>query len=207
MRILGIVGSNVVSGANKPIATGDGSFERTAVDCLALLAREGHQTENVFLREANIEFCDHCEICDHEELCNKTDDFWPVYEKMKSADAIILFTPVTFAVMNPKLSALLQRAGRIAKRHGSKFSGKFSGAITEEFTEGGDYVLAQLRIWYQMMKMLIPAESRIMVGRRADGRHEGSGAMNLKRTESARELSRKLIDAIHKQACSSKVAG
>lgn len=193
------MGSNVISGGDKPVKRSEGSFERTARRCLEELARDGHEAESLFLRESEIQFCDHCEICDHEESCPRNDDFWPIYEKMKAADVIILFTPVTFAVMNPKLSALLQRAGRIAKRHGSKFAGKLSGTLTEEFTGGGELVLAQLRIWYQIMKMAAPVESRILVGRRADGRHEGRDALELKRTESARELSRKLIAAIKAQ--------
>jgi len=206
MRILGIVGSNVISGRGKPIKRRGGSFEKTAQGCHKILAQDGHKVENIFLREHNIVFCNHCEICDHEERCGKNDDFWPIYKKMKVADTIILFTPVTFGVMNPKLSALLLRAGRIAKIHGGKFVGKLSGTLTEEFTEGGDCVLTQLRIWFKMMKMLVPVESRILVDKQADGIKEGRDTLDSKRIESAQELSRKIITAIQTHSDSSGIA-
>jgi len=72
-----------------------------------------NDTEQVVLSGYRIDYCDHCEICDKEESCSIGDDFWPIYEKMKAADAIIFFTSVTYGMMNPKLAAFMQRAGRI----------------------------------------------------------------------------------------------
>jgi len=148
----------------------------------------------VFLRNLRIEYCDHCEVCDHEERCSHDDDFWPVYQKMKAVSTIVVFTSVTSGMMNPKLSALLLRAGRIARKHADGFRGRLSGSFLEEFSDGGELVQGQLRIWFRMMRMLEPVETRVRVGRGVDGRHSPQGGeQEAKRFDAARELGKKLM--------------
>src|SRR3989339_22386 len=113
LKILGIISTNVTNNVGrKP------SVERMADTTFERLAEAGYDVERVVLSGRQIDYCDHCEICDHEENCSLRDDFWPIYEKMKAADAVIFFTTVTYGMMNPKLAALLQRAGRIARTNG-----------------------------------------------------------------------------------------
>ena len=193
MRILNIVGSNVVNAGDQPIAPGKGPLERLAAKCAAELTAAGHSVETVLLRQQEILFCDHCEICDHAERCAKDDDFWPIYESMKAADGMIFFTSVTFAMMSPKLAALLQRAGRIARRHGRKFSGERSGVFLEEFTRGGNLVLQQFKFWLESNGMQPPVTARAKVGRRSDGRHGTAQAMEALRIKKARDLPRLMV--------------
>ncbi len=193
MRILNIVGSNVVNAGYKTIPPGQGPLERLASKCAAELAAAGHDAETVFLRQHEILFCDHCEICDRAENCNKHDDFWPIYQSMKAADAMIFYTSVTFAMMSPKLAALLQRAGRIARRHGRKFSGERSGVFLEEFTWGGNLVLQQFKFWLESNGMQPPATARAKVGRQSDGRHSTAAEMEAMRQKKARDLPRRVV--------------
>lgn len=188
MKILAIVGSNVTSGTGMLSKDKQPSLDRMAGYCLDKLASDGHTTERVSLSGCRIDFCNHCEICDHEETCSLDDDFWPVYEKMKEADAIIFFTSVTYGMMNPKLGAFLQRAGRIARSNGKQFSGKATGLLTEEVRCSGEPVLEQFAVWLKSGGMQPPHIARVVFGQQADGRHVGPEEMEPVRRMKANEL-------------------
>lgn len=183
MKILAIIGTNVTNGTGrKP------SLERMADQCLDRLASAGHATEQVILSSYQIDYCDHCEICDHEENCSLADDFWPIYERMKAADAVIFLTSVTYGMMNPKLAAFLQRAGRIARSNGKQFSGKATGLLTEEVRTNGEPVLEQFAIWLESEDMQPPLVSRVSFGSRLDGKHIGVAEIEPVRQAKAQEL-------------------
>jgi len=194
MKVLGIIGSNVVSCNYKPIKPREGGLEVIARTCLEELTRSGHQGENVYLRECQIEYCDHCEICDKEERCSKTDDFAGIYQKIKDADVILLYSPVSYGQMDAKLSVLLRRAGRVS-RHFGRLPGKLGGTFLEENTEGGDLVLAQFRIWYKSVGMTPPVESVIKRGQTGFS-HESGESLKTKQIGGAREFAEKMAQAI-----------
>ena len=188
MKVLGIVGTNVTNGTGrKP------SLERMADQCLGRLAGAGDDTEQVVLSGYRIDYCDHCEICDKEESCSIGDDFWPIYEKMKAADAIIFFTSVTYGMMNPKLAAFMQRAGRIARSNGKQFAGKATGLLTEEVRTSGEPVLAQFAIWLESEGMLPPVVSRVSFGSNSEGKHASLAEIEPVRQAKARELAEALL--------------
>lgn len=183
MKILGIVGTNVTNSVGrKP------SVERMADTCFERLAAAGNDAEQVVLSGYQIDYCDHCEICDHEENCSLRDDFWQIYEKIKAADAVIFFTTVTYGMMNPKLAALLQRAGRIARSNGRQFAGKISGLLTEEVRTTGEPVLEQFNLWCQSEGMQLPIVARVSFGSTADGKHAPMSEIEPVRQAKARDL-------------------
>jgi multimeric flavodoxin WrbA len=103
-------------------------------------AKEGFDTELIPLRNKRIEGCayDLCAVdkdaegfsyaaCGYQhppywkpkyDKCILKDDFWPIFEKMKQADGIILGSPVYFGSATPKIKALIDRAGICAEARG-----------------------------------------------------------------------------------------
>jgi len=189
LKILAIIGTNVTNGTGKKP-----SAERMADYFLDRLAGSGHTAEQVVLSGYRIDYCDHCEICDKEEDCSLGDDFWPIYEKMKAADAIVFFTTVTYGMMNPKLAAFLQRTGRIARSNGKQFAGKITGLLTEEVRTTGMPVLEQFKLWTESEDMKPPLVARVSFGSNAEGKHVSLAEIEPVRQAKARELAEAFID-------------
>jgi len=188
MKILAIVGTNVTSGKGMMSKDKQPSADRMAGYFFDKLTSSGHIAEKVSLSGYHIDFCDHCEVCDKKETCPLGDDFWPIYEKMKTADAIIFLTSVAYGMMNPKLATFLQRAGRIARSNGKSFSGKASGLLIEEVRSRGDAVLEQFKIWFESEGMQQPLISRVTFGEGPDGRHISLDQIEPIRQRKANEL-------------------
>jgi len=74
-------------------------------------AREaGHGAEKIFLREKKTGYCVACDVCrKNGGKCFQKDDMGEILEKMITADAIVMATPVYFYTMNAQLKTLIDR--------------------------------------------------------------------------------------------------
>ena len=80
-------------------------------DQFILGAKEaGHQTEKIFLRDKEINYCLACDTCQRNGgNCDQDDDMTEVLNKIISSDVIILATPVYFYTMNAQMKTLIDR--------------------------------------------------------------------------------------------------
>ena len=75
------------------------------------LESAGIETEQIQLFDKNIAPCKACFTCGGNKNCShKNDDFADIFEKVKSADGIILGSPVYSANISAKMQAFLERA-------------------------------------------------------------------------------------------------
>ena len=140
MKAIGIVGSPR-KGGNTEILT-----EHT----LKAIAEEGLDTELIRLAGLDIRPCNACMVCAKGEQCSIKDDLFPVYEKMKAAEAIILASPVYFGSATALIKGLMERTGFIAGLNGGVFKGKVGGALVVARRAGQNFTLAQLNYWFQI---------------------------------------------------------
>lgn len=91
----------------------NGNTEILAKHTLKAIAEEGLDTELVRLAGRDIQPCNACMICRNEERCPIDDDLFPLYTKIKEAEAIILVTPVYFGSATALLKAFMERTGYI----------------------------------------------------------------------------------------------
>ena len=96
--------------------------------------------------------------CVKEENCPIGDDLLPIYEKMKSADAIILSTPVYFGSATALLKAFMERTGYIG-RPGTVFKGKVGGPLVVARRAGQNFTFAQLMYWFHIMGFIMPGST------------------------------------------------
>ena len=54
---------------------------------------KGAETELITLRDRNIKVCDGCLVCEKTNACHIKDDMQGIYDKMLSADAVVLGSP------------------------------------------------------------------------------------------------------------------
>jgi len=129
-----------------------GNTEILARHVLKAIEEEGLDTELISLADLDIKPCTACLVCKEEESCPIEDDFWPIYVRMKQADAIILASPVYFGSATPLIKALMDRAGYIAHWNGRRvFERKVGGPLVVARRAGQNFTLAQLAYWFYIM--------------------------------------------------------
>jgi multimeric flavodoxin WrbA len=149
MKAIGIVGSPR-KGGNTEILT---------KHTLRAIAEEGLDTELITLSGLDIRPCNACMACQEEERCPIDDDLWPVYTKMKKADAIILASPVYYGSATALIKALMERTGYISGRERRVFAGKVGGPLVVARRAGQNFTFAQLMYWFHILGFFMPGSS------------------------------------------------
>ncbi len=159
MKAIGVVGS----------PRKNGNTEILTAHTLKAIAEEGLDTELIRLAGLDIRPCNACDVCRDEERCPIDDDLFPLYTKMKEADAIILASPVYFGSATALLKALMERTGRISG-HRRVFAGKVGGPLVVARRAGHNFTFAQLMYWFHILGFFMPGSTYWNV---AFGREKG----------------------------------
>lgn len=160
MKAIGVVGSPRKNG-NTEILT-----EHT----LKAIAEEGLGTELIRLADRDIRPCNACAVCREEESCPIDDDFFPLYVKIKEADAIILASPVYYGSATALLKAFMERSGHLGGMR-RVFAGKVGGPLVVARRAGQNFTVAQLTYWFQILGFYVPGSTYWNI---AFGREPGS---------------------------------
>ena len=70
---------------------------------------KGADIEKVALNDLNIKPCQECGGCDETARCTIKDDMQPLYKKLRSADRIILASPIFFGSITAQTKAMIDR--------------------------------------------------------------------------------------------------
>ena len=149
MKAIGIVGS----------PRKNGNTEAITRHALMAIGEEGIETELIKLAGLDIRPCNACLKCKNEEKCPIDDDLFPIYTKMKEADAIILASPVYFSSATSLLKALMERAGYLAYNNGRPFEGKVGGPLVVARRAGQNFTLAQITYWFHVLGFYVPGST------------------------------------------------
>ena len=148
MKTLGIVGS----------PRENGNTEILTKHTLRAIAEEGLDTELGRLAGLDIRPCDACMICRDEERCPIDDDLFPLYTRMKEAEAIILASPVYYGSATALLKALMERTGYIGGRK-QVFAGKVGGPLVVARRAGQNFTFAQIMFWFHILGFFVPGST------------------------------------------------
>ena len=148
MRAIGIVGS----------PRKNGNTEMLTEHTLKAIAEEGLEIELVRLAGLDIRPCNACMVCRDEERCPIEDDLFPLYTKMKGAEAIILASPVYFGSATALLKAFMERTGYIA-RPKSVFAGKVGDPLVVARRAGQNFTFAQIMYWFHILGFFMPGSN------------------------------------------------
>ncbi len=157
MKIIGISGS----------PRKDGNTEILVRRALDICKLKGAEIEFISLAEKNIEF--------YSPVSTKNDDVPEIFERMKSADAIIIGSPTYFASVSAQLKALFDRSLPL-RIENYKLSGKVGGAIAVGGSRNGgqEFVLREIQNWMLLQEMIIVADRKTAhFGGIAVGRNPG----------------------------------
>ncbi len=148
MKAIGIVGS----------PRKNGNTEILTKHTLKAIEEEGLDTELIRLAGLDIRPCNACMVCRNEEQCPIDDDLFPLYTKMKEAEAIILASPVYFGSATALLKALMERTGYMS---GSRrvFTGKVGGPLVVARRAGQNFTFAQILCWFHIQGFFMPGST------------------------------------------------
>ena len=150
----------------------NGNTELLLKRCLSKLEESGIGTELIRLHGKKIHGCSACGVCKKTQdgtCAIKNDDFAPIFEAMKSADIIVVGSPVYYGSAVPEMMALLARAGYVSGSIGGIFARKLGGPIVVARRAGQNFTFAQLMYWFFINGMVVPGSSywNIAFGREA----------------------------------------
>ncbi len=148
MKAIGVVGS----------PRKNGNTEILTKHTLRAIEEEGLGTELISLAGLDIRPCDACNACKEEERCPIDDDLFPLYTKMKEAEAIILASPVYFGSATALLKAFMERTGYIGLRR-RVFAGKVGGPLVVARRAGQNFTFAQLMYWFHILGFFMPGST------------------------------------------------
>ncbi len=149
MKAIGIVSSPRKNG-NTEILT-----EHT----LKAIAEEGLDTELIRLAGLKIQPCNACMVCRKEgERCPIDDDLFPIYAKMKEAEAIILASPVYYGSATALIKMLMERTGYMSGPR-RVFAGKVGGPLVVARRAGQNFTFAQLMYWFHILGFFMPGST------------------------------------------------
>ena len=126
MKVLGICGSHRKDSTAM-------FFLGKAIDAAG---KEGAGTEIITLHDRQIGHCTVCGLCAKKFACSISDGMQEIYEKMSAADAIILASPVYYAMVSGRMKSMMDRTLPL-RRNGMKLSGKVIGAIAVGASRNG----------------------------------------------------------------------
>jgi multimeric flavodoxin WrbA len=147
MRILGISGSPKAGGNN------DKLIEKV----LDIALKRGFDTETVFISSSLIAPCTACGACAKEGgKCPIDDSMQIVYDKLVSADGIIVSSPVYFGTMTAQLKALCDRSV-LLRRQGFQLSNKVGAAMAVGGSRNGgqEKTIQSVHEWMHIHGMIV----------------------------------------------------
>ena len=180
IRILGIVGSPRMGG----------NTELLVAEALRASTEDGAETEILRLADKEVRPCDACLSCRKTGECRIKDDFNPIFEKMSTADGIILASPVFFGSATPQIKATIDRAGYLSIAKGRIFENKVGGAMVVARRAGHNFTLAQLLFFFLSQGMIIPGSTYWNI---AFGREKGEVAKDEEGLQTARNFGKKMV--------------
>jgi len=138
----------------------NGNTEILTQHTLKAIGEEGLETELIRLAGLDIQPCNVCMVCrDEGERCPIEDDLFPLYTKMKEAEAIILASPVYFGSATALLKALMERTGYIGGHGRRAFAGKVGGPLVVARRAGQNFTFAQLMYWFHILGFYVPGST------------------------------------------------
>lgn len=146
----------------------DGNTSILIRHILAELENEGIETETIQLGGKNIRGCTACGKCfeNHDRRCVIDDDMVNTcIEKMRSADGIILGSPVYFLDITSEMKALIDRAGFVSFASGHLFKNKVGNAAVAVRRSGASRTADSMLHFFLANEMIVPGLPAIGIGR------------------------------------------
>lgn len=138
-------------------------------EMVKIIEKNQIETETIFLRDVELKPCDACRYCrQHPGKCHIEDDFSLIFEKILTAEGIILATPVYFGSVTSPIKTFMDRIGYPAIGMKERFERKIGAGVVVARRAGQNFTLAQLYFFLAGLGIIIvpsPHYWTIAIGR------------------------------------------
>lgn len=178
MKVVGINGS----------PRSDGNTYTMIKTVFEVLEAEGIDCEMIQLSEKAVRGCIACYRCVQKKdgkCAVVNDDLNSILDKMKSADGIILGSPVYFADITSEMKAVIDRTGMVARFNGNLFKHKVGAAVVAMRRAGGIHAFDTMNHLFQISQMFVVGSTYWNIG---TGRNKGDIENDTEGLETMKEL-------------------
>ena len=129
---------------------------------LDVMSGAGFDTELVKLSNKTIKTCRACGMCykNKDKKCIITDDnFQEIFDKMLDSEIIVLGSPVYFSSATAEITALMDRAGYVARSNNNLLARKIGAPVVVARRAGQNFTYSQMLLWYTISDMIVPGSS------------------------------------------------
>jgi len=151
--------------------------------------QRGAETDMVDICKLDIQYCRACGACYAKGTCIQKDDFPDLFNKMRSADGIVIGSPVYLNNINAQLKAVFDRMSDAV--HCQMLSGKYGCAVSTTASSGVTDVLGYITYILNRLGVLTVGEVGVAIFSR-------QGALDSGLSEAA-SLGQTLVEAIEVQ--------
>jgi len=147
IRVLGIVGSPRRSGNTDILVT----------EALKAAFEEGAKTEKIYLADYELRPCDGCNTCFDTGECHIPDELMRIYNRVVSADGLVVGSPVYFHHATSQMKLFIDRAGYLCLARGrTDFKNKVAGVVVVAGGVGHQSTVEELLSFLSTCRMIIP---------------------------------------------------
>ena len=145
----------LISGSPKP----DGNTAQLMGECAKVIQEQGVEAEVISFAGMKIESCTACGKCSETGKCDIQDGLNEIIEKVRSAQGLIVGSPVYFGTARGDVMAALQRIGYVSRKSDQFLSGKVGGAVAVARRGGQTFTLQEMLMFFLINDMIVPGST------------------------------------------------
>lgn len=145
----------LLSGSPKP----NGNTVLLMQECRKVIEDRGVEAEIVSFAGMKIECCIGCGKCSTAGECGLDDGLNEIMEKIRSADGLIVGTPVYFGTARGDVMCALQRIGYVSRNSVNFLAGKVGGPVAVARRGGQTLTLQEMLMFFLINDMIVPGSN------------------------------------------------
>jgi multimeric flavodoxin WrbA len=145
----------LISGSPKP----NGNTVLLLQECSKVIEAHGVEAEIVSFAGMKIESCIACGKCAETSKCGLDDGLNEIITKVRSAEGLIVGTPVYFGTARGDVMCALQRIGYVSRRSDNYLAGKVGGPVAVARRGGQTLTLQEMLMFFLVNDMIVPGSS------------------------------------------------
>lgn len=145
----------LISGSPKP----NGNTAQLMQECAKVIEEHGVETEIVSFSGMKIEACIGCLKCSKTGECASDDGLNDIIKKIRSAEGLIVGTPVYFGTARGDVMCALQRIGYVSRNTDNFLTGKVGGPVAVARRGGQTLTLQEMMMFFLINDFIVPGST------------------------------------------------
>jgi multimeric flavodoxin WrbA len=142
----------LISGSPKP----NGNTAQLMQECVTVIQEHGVEAEVISFAGMKIEACIACHRCVKTGRCELNDGVNEIIQKVRSAEGLIVGSPVYFGTARGDVMCALQRIAFVSRNNDKFLTGKVGGPVVVARRGGHTLTLQEMLMFFLINDMIVP---------------------------------------------------